>query len=336
MDDVALAESDSDNELSALDGAPGVAADSGCVSDLPLGVALASLGGAFESGDAANSEGVGVAATVMEDSSSIACASGKSCFQVASPGGSSRHKSLDCHTIHVHAPSRLASASVGTGVGDGVGVSDGVGGIWSSGGVNLRANAWLVGTLHDVIHSVPACANSRTQGFTEYHDDSCARLNALLDARVERGHCGREGTKLSSTGALCKARRPAEKKPAFSQQESGKLHVETWAGCKERLSLKISQAKETQMRCAVSVFLPRPSFSTPALPGPGSDIRRMMGWTQVGKTERSGLWWFPGALKRRDIFPVLCAAVDSDNELLFGERGEAKLIASVSFGTRAR
>ena len=124
------------------------------------------------------------------------------------------------------------------------------------------------------------------------------------------GHCGRGGTKLSSTGTLCKARRPAGKKPVFSRKESGKVHVETWAGCNESLSLKISQVKQTQTRCAVSVFPPRPSFFTPALPGPGSEIRRMMGWTQVGKTERSGLWRFRGALRRRESFPVLCAAVD--------------------------
>ena len=53
--------------------------------------------------------------------------------------------------------------------------------------------------------------------------------------------------------------------------------------------------------CCLGVS-PRPSFVTPALPGPGSEIRRMMGWTQVGKTERSWLWWFRGALRRRGIF----------------------------------
>ena len=30
----------------------------------------------------------------------------------------------------------------------------------------------------------------------------------------------------------------------------------------------------------------------------------------MGTTERSGLWWFLGALKRHDNFPVFCAAVD--------------------------
>ena len=100
------------------------------------------------------------------------------------------HDSLDCHTIHVHALSRLAGASVGVGFGDCVGVGVGVGGFGSSGVVNVRDYACMDGTLHDVIHSVPACTNSRIQGFTEYLDDSCAQLNAFLNSRVERGHCG--------------------------------------------------------------------------------------------------------------------------------------------------
>ena len=36
----------------------------------------------------------------------------------------------------------------------------------------------------------------------------------------------------------------------------------------------------------------------------------MIEWTQVEKTEKSGLWWFRGALRRQEIFPVLLAAVD--------------------------
>ena len=46
----------------------------------------------------------------------------------------------------------------------------------------------------DVIHSA---SDSIIQGFSEYHDDSCARLNALLNSRVERGHDGRGETKLN-------------------------------------------------------------------------------------------------------------------------------------------
>ena len=88
------------------------------------------------------------------------------------------------------------------------------------------------------------------------------------------------------------------------------MDVETWAGCNDSLRLKISQVQEIQIRCAVSVLSPRTSVFTPGLPGPGSEIGRRMEWLHKEKTERSGLWWFPGALKKRDMFPVLCAAVD--------------------------
>ena len=100
----------------------------------------------------------------------------------------------------------------------------------------------------------------------------------------------------------------------FSQQQSVEVHVETWAGGQEILRLSISQAKEIQVRCAGSVFTLRTSFFTPELPGQGSEIRTRMGWTQAEKTEKSGLWWFPGALRRQEFFPVLCAAVDWGEE----------------------
>ena len=88
------------------------------------------------------------------------------------------------------------------------------------------------------------------------------------------------------------------------------MHGETWAGGQESLRLMISQAKEIQPRCAVSVFSLRTSCLTPELLGPGSEIGTRRGWTQVEKTEKSGLWWFLGALRRQDIFLVLCAAVE--------------------------
>ena len=120
-------------------------------------------------------------------------------------GGSSHsHNSRECHTIHGHAPSRLASASVGVGVRVRVHVGVGVGGVGSSGVVTVGDNACMDGTLHDVIQSAPACTNSRLQGFTVYHDDSCARLNAFLNSRVERGHDGLGGTKLPRKGTLCR------------------------------------------------------------------------------------------------------------------------------------
>ena len=55
----------------------------------------------------------------------------------------------------------------------------------------------------------------------------------------------------------------------------------------------------------------RPSpFITPVSPGPGSDVRNMFGWSQLGKTARLGVWWFWGALKGENVFSLLAAAGD--------------------------
>ena len=123
---------------------------------------------------------------------------------------------------------------------------------------------------------------------------------------------------------------------------------------------------------AVSVFPFRTSFLTLEPPGPGSEIRTRIDWTQVEKTVRSELWWFPGAIgphtgarcwplliKMWRAFALLmqpwCAEAEvptaaklnlhlgwqlrmgwhSDDEPLFGEIGMEKLIVSVSFGTQA-
>ena len=57
------------------------------------------------------------------------------------------------------------------------------------------------------------------QGFSENHDSSCARLNALQNSRMERGHHVRRGVKRPSAGSLCKVRLSAGKKRALSQQQ---------------------------------------------------------------------------------------------------------------------
>ena len=46
-------------------------------------------------------------------------------------------------------------------------------------------------------------------------------------------------------------------------------------------------------------------------PGPGSDIRMMMGWTVMSKTEKSGVWFFQNAagLLGRWVFPMLMGRV---------------------------
>ena len=140
------------------------------------------------------------------------------------------------------------------GVGVGAGVRAGVGCVGSVQGNDELMDACMDGTTLDGIH--PA-TNSTVRSFTEYHDDSCARLNASINSRVV--HQIRGAAKRFTTGTGCKATLPAEKKLAFSQQESARVHDETWAG-NESLRLTISQAEEIQPRCAVSVFPPADLF----------------------------------------------------------------------------
>ena len=180
----------------------------------------------IESEDAPNSEVHGQTATVLGAVEVLHALSVTA--RICSIRGSF-HNSLHHHTIHVHAPSRLASVPVGLGVGVGTGVRAGVGCVGSLEGDDERMDACMEGTTPDGIHAV---TNSTIRSFTEYHDDSCARLNASINSRVA--------------------------------------------------PIKFRRNKAFFFRY----------------------------WTQVEKTERPGLWWFPGALRRQEIFLVLCAAVD--------------------------
>ena len=74
----------------------------------------------------------------------------------------------------------------------------------------------------------------------------------------------------------------------------------------------ISQEQEMERRCAVSAFPPRTPFVTLVLPGPGSDIRKMMWWKVMCKTEESGVWFLHNVvgLWRRWVLSKLICAVD--------------------------
>ena len=87
-------------------------------------------------------------------------------------------------------------------------------------------------------------SDSVIQSFSEYHDSSCARVNALQNSRMERGRHARGGMKRSSMGSLCKVRLSAWKKRSFSQQESGKVHEEAWTGLLQKQGLRISEEVE--------------------------------------------------------------------------------------------
>ena len=82
-----------------------------------------------------------------------------------------------------------------------------------------------------------------------------------------------------------------EIKGFLSHQEPESLHVETWAGA-QSLPQKGFQVQELEARCASVSFPSCYSDLTSVLPVPGSEIRRQLGWTQLEKTGRSGMWFF--------------------------------------------
>ena len=91
--------------------------------------------------------------------------------------------------------------------------------------------------------------------------------------------------------------RPAVEELASPQQASPKLHEEAWAGLLKNQGLKISQEVEVIPGCAVSVACPSCPENSPEPPGPGRVIRNKLGWSQLEKTARSGVWLFRSALR---------------------------------------
>ena len=91
----------------------------------------------------------------------------------------------------------------------------------------------------------------------------------------------------------------------------------------------MSQVTEIQTRCAVSVLSPRTSFFTLALPGPGSEIRRMMELTQMGKNGKVGALVVSGCPKKEAMFFILCTAADWVRKDRTTQRGRSRLLPRV-------
>ena len=100
---------------------------------------------------------------------------------------------------------------------------------------------------------------------------------------------------------------PAVEKLASPQQTSLKLHVEVWEGLFRNQGLRFSQEEEIVSGCAVRVARPSCLHHSLEPPGPGRTIRNMLGWSQLEKTARSGVWLFRGALRGENLFSSLCA-----------------------------
>ena len=54
--------------------------------------------------------------------------------------------------------------------------------------------------------------------------------------------------------------------------------------------------------CAVAVACPSCPDHSPEPLGSGSDVRNMLGWSQLKKTDRSEVSWFGGVFKGENIF----------------------------------
>ena len=118
------------------------------------------------------------------------------------------------------------------------------------------------------------------------------------------------GTKSLSTCTRTGVRRPAVEKLASPQQASLKLHDEVWAGLPMNLGPRIFREVEIVPGCAVRVACPSCPDYYPEPPGPGFVIRNMLGWSQLEKTERSGVWVFRGAPQGENLFSLLGVAGD--------------------------
>ena len=178
----------------------------------------------------------------------------------------------------------------------------------------------------------------------------------------ERRFCVPRGTKSLSTSTLSGVRRSAVDESAHPQEALLKLHDKTWAGILRNQGPRISQEVDIVPGCAVLVACPSCSDYSSEPFGPGRIIGNMLAghrWRrQKGLVCGCSVCWPLLAGVWRAIAPLMksccaegevptaanlnlyrgwrsCVGWHRDDEPLFGERGEAKLIVSVSFGTPA-
>ena len=118
------------------------------------------------------------------------------------------------------------------------------------------------------------------------------------------------GTKRATTGSLRQVRLSAGKKRYFSQQQSRKLHEEMWASLLEKQGPLIFREVDILPGCAVMVACPSCPDHSPEPPGPGRIIGNMLGWSQMEKTIRFGVWLFRGALQGESLCSSLVATGD--------------------------
>ena len=164
-------------------------------------------------------------------------------------------------------------------------------------------------------------SNSLIQG-SGCHATACACSDALQNSRQIRGHCLRGGTKSSSMGSGAKVRLSDEIRGSLSHQKPESLHVETWADA-QNFPQKGFQVRDFPAGCASVSFPACCSVLTSVLPGPGSEIRKQLGWIQLEKTEESGVWFFRGAFQGEDLFSSLAVSGDWEKRGRTAQRGRS-------------
>ena len=172
------------------------------------------------------------------------------------------------------------------------------------------------------------------------HDVHVARCvqnssNSLGDEIVRgRGVCVPGATKSLSTSTRSAVRRSTVYESAHTQQKPLKMHVETWAG----LQLpKIFPKVEIVAGCAVAVACPSCPDYAPEPPGQGRIIRNMLGWSQLVKTIRSGVWLFRGAFKKRIcFFPCRCWRLGKEGDVPHSVGGPLRFLMHLFVCVRAR
>ena len=155
---------------------------------------------------------------------------------------------------------------------------------------------------HDMHGDMNSCGSVHGGG-VHVNSSGIVHLNSG-GAVVHRNSCNlhaagvRGGTKASSMSTRIGVRCPAVEKLASPQQAPGSLHGEVWASILQKQGPQISREFEIVPGCVVTVACPSCPDHSPEPPGPGR-IMRMLGWTQLEKTDESGVWVFRGALQGR-------------------------------------
>ena len=88
------------------------------------------------------------------------------------------------------------------------------------------------------------------------------------------------------------------------------MNEEMWTSLLKKQGPFVSREVEIVPGCAVMVACPTCPDNSLELPGPGGIIRNMLGWSQLEKADRSGVWLFRGALQGESLFSSLVAAGD--------------------------